>query len=43
MKLKQMRVLMTIGGLPFEDDKKSYLTNGGTVVIGTIGRVLEFV
>lgn len=31
---------MSIGGIPFEDDRKKYLYSGGNVVIGTIGRVL---
>jgi superfamily II DNA/RNA helicase len=39
----QIRTLMCIGGIPFEDDKRNYCTNGGTVLIGTIGRLLEFV
>lgn len=34
---------MCIGGIPFEDDKKNYNNNGGTVLVGTIGRLLEFV
>ncbi len=32
--------MICIGGIPFEDDKRNYLMNGGTVIIGTIGRVL---
>lgn len=40
-KLKQIRLLMSIGGIPFEDDRKKYLQEGGNVVVGTIGRVLE--
>jgi superfamily II DNA/RNA helicase len=42
-RLKQIRLLMSIGGIPFEDDRKKYLTEGGNVVVGTIGRVLEMV
>lgn len=41
-KVKQVRLLMSIGGIPFEDDRKKYVQAGGNVVIGTIGRVLEF-
>ena len=33
---------MCIGGIPFEDDKRNYLKNGGTVIIGTMGRILQF-
>jgi ATP-dependent RNA helicase DeaD len=33
---------MSIGGIPFEDDRKKYLQSGGNVVVGTIGRILEF-
>jgi superfamily II DNA/RNA helicase len=40
-RLKQIRLLMSIGGIPFEDDRKKYLQEGGNVVVGTIGRVLE--
>lgn len=39
----EMRTMMCIGGIPFEDDKRNYCTNGGTVLIGTVGRLLEFV
>lgn len=42
-KIKKIRLLMTIGGIPFEDDRKKYLQEGGNIIIGTIGRVLEFV
>lgn len=42
-RLRQVRLLMTIGGIPFEDDRKKYQQSGGNVVVGTIGRVLEFV
>jgi superfamily II DNA/RNA helicase len=39
-KIKKIRLLMTIGGIPFEDDRKKYLQEGGNIIIGTIGRVL---
>lgn len=42
-RLRDVRVLMSIGGIPFEDDRKKYLQEGGNVVVGTIGRVLELV
>ena len=42
-RIKRIRLLMTIGGIPFEDDRKKYLQEGGNIIIGTIGRVLEFV
>jgi superfamily II DNA/RNA helicase len=42
-KIKKIRLLMTIGGIPFEDDRKKYLQEGGNIIIGTIGRVLEFI
>jgi hypothetical protein len=35
-----MRIMMCIGGIPFEDDRRSYNTNGGTVLVGTIGRII---
>lgn len=41
-RLKQVKLLMSIGGIPFEDDRKKYLQEGANVLIGTIGRVLEF-
>lgn len=31
---------MSIGGIPFEDDRKKYLQEGGNVFIGTVGRTL---
>lgn len=31
---------MCIGGIPFEDDKRNYFSNGGTVIVGTVGRIL---
>lgn len=34
---------MCIGGIPFEDDRRSYLSNGGNVLVGTMGRMLEFI
>lgn len=34
---------MCIGGIPFEDDKKNYNLNGGNIIVGTIGRVLELI
>ena len=42
-RIKRIRLLMTIGGIPFEDDRKKYLQEGGNIIVGTIGRVLEFV
>ena len=35
-----MRIMMCIGGIPFEDDRRNYNTNGGTVLVGTIGRII---
>lgn len=35
--------MLAIGGIPFEDDKKNFLFNGGHVVIGTVGRISELV
>lgn len=35
--------MMCIGGIPFEDDRRSYLSNGGNVLVGTMGRMLEFI
>jgi superfamily II DNA/RNA helicase len=32
--------MMCIGGIPFEDDRRNYANNGGTVLIGTVGRIL---
>ena len=34
--------MMCIGGIPFEDDRRNYNMNGGTVVVGTIGRIIQF-
>jgi superfamily II DNA/RNA helicase len=38
-----IKLMMCIGGIPFEDDKKNYNLNGGNVIVGTIGRVLELI
>ena len=43
MKLKEVKLQMCIGGIPFEDDKRNYNVNGGTVIVGTMGRVMEFI
>ena len=34
---------MCIGGIPFEDDRRNYQVNGGNVIIGTIGRVVQLI
>ena len=41
--LRKMKATICMGGIPFEDDRKNFTMNGGTVVVGTIGRVLEFI
>ena len=43
VKLKEVKLQMCIGGIPFEDDKRNYNVNGGTVIVGTMGRVMEFI
>ena len=35
--------MMSIGGIPFEDDRRNYQLNGGNVIIGTIGRVMQLI
>ena len=35
--------MMSIGGIPFEDDQRNYQVNGGNVIIGTIGRVMQLI
>jgi len=35
--------MLCIGGIPFEDDRRSYLNNGGNILVGTMGRLLEFI
>lgn len=35
--------MLSIGGIPFEDDKKNFIVNGGHIVVGTIGRIIEIV
>lgn len=32
--------MMSIGGIPFEDDRRKYIQYGCNIMIGTIGRVI---
>ena len=41
MRLKETKVMMCIGGIPFEDDKKKYIEHGAHIIVGTVGRVYE--
>ena len=39
--MKSITSLLTIGGIPIEDDKKTLLTSGANFVIGTVGRIYQ--
>ncbi len=39
--LKGLSSLLTIGGIPIEDDKKTLISTGANFIIGTVGRVYQ--
>jgi superfamily II DNA/RNA helicase len=41
--LKGLSSLLTIGGIPIEDDKKTLMSSGANFIVGTVGKIYQLI
>lgn len=42
-KICDLSIMLTIGGISFEDDRKKYRQNASKIIICTVGRIWEMI